>query len=104
MVERRIHTVYVTRNTEYHVRHDVCVAVRDRRTGQWLSGHHALRSQVQGGLLFSPRGGISPNPGRPKAGESLYLSRGGRDVVTSAIEAVVRPAREVVASYPALAA
>ena len=31
--ERRRHRVYMTRNTEYHFRDGVCVAVRDRRTG-----------------------------------------------------------------------
>src|SRR6187549_387121 len=40
--ERRRHRVYMTRNTEYHFRDGVCVAVRDRRTGDWLPGHLAL--------------------------------------------------------------
>lgn len=100
MVERRIHTVYVTRNTEYHVRRDVCVAVRDRRTGQWLRGHQAVSSRVRGALRFSMRGGIDPNPGKPREGECLYFSELGRDLVTSAIESVQRPAREIVGQYP----
>jgi hypothetical protein len=100
MVERRIHTVYVTRNTEYHLRKQVCVAVRDRRSGQWLHGHKALTSKLSGALKFTPRGSIDPNPGTPREGECLYFCESGRDLVTSAIIAVQRPAREVVSSYP----
>jgi len=100
MVERRIHTVYVTRNTEYHVRRQVCVAVRDRRSGQWLRSHQALSSTVRGALKFTVRGAIDPNPGKPREGECLYFSEAGRDLVTSAIVAVQRPERDIVVSYP----
>src|SRR5215469_12904009 len=50
--ERRRHRVYVTRNTEYHVRDRTCVAVRDRRTGDFMQGHLALERQIEGGLRF----------------------------------------------------
>jgi hypothetical protein len=40
--ERRIHRIFVTRNSEYHVRRNVCVGVRDRRSGEWLSGGRDL--------------------------------------------------------------
>ena len=40
--ERRIHRIFVTRNSEYHVRRNVCVGVRDRRSGEWLAGHMAF--------------------------------------------------------------
>ncbi len=36
--DRRRHRVYVTKNTEYHFRDGFCVAVRDRRTGDFLQG------------------------------------------------------------------
>ena len=54
--ERRIHKVYVTRNTEYHVRAGLCVAVRPRK-GEWVTDHHALSmkkhpSNVCYGYLF----------------------------------------------------
>lgn len=100
MVERRIHTVYVTRNTEYHVRREVCVAVRDRRSGQWLRSHQALSSVVRGALKFTVRGAIDPNPGKPRTGECLYFSEQGRDLVTSAIVDVQRPALDIVSTYP----
>ena len=98
--ERRRHRVYVTRNTEYHFRDGFCVAVRDRRTGEFLHGHLALRRRVHGGIKFSRDGGIAPNAGEPRAGESLYFASEGRDLVTSALESVERPAREVVVAYP----
>jgi hypothetical protein len=98
--ERRRHRVYVTRNTEYHFRDGFCVAVRDRRTGEYLQGHLALQRRVQGGLKFFDNGGIAPNPGDPCPGESLYFASDGRDLVTSPLEAVERPELEVVNGYP----
>jgi hypothetical protein len=98
--ERRRHRVYVTRNTEYHFRDGFCVAVRDRRTGDFLHGHLALQRRVHGGLKFFEGGGIAPNAGEPRAGESLYFASEGRDLVTSPLESVERPPREVVQAYP----
>ncbi|MGH7272005.1 MAG: hypothetical protein ACREJ3_16365 [Polyangiaceae bacterium] len=98
--ERRRHRVYVTRNTEYHFRDGFCVAVRDRRTGGFLPGHLALHRRVQGGLRFFPNGGIAPNTGNPRPGESLYFSNEGRDLVTSPLESVERPSRDLVGDYP----
>jgi hypothetical protein len=98
--ERRRHRVYVTRNTEYHFRDGFCVAVRDRRTGEFLHGHLALHRRVQGGLKFFENGGIAPNAGDPRPGESLYFASDGRDLVTSPLEAVERPELAVVGGYP----
>jgi hypothetical protein len=99
--ERRRHRVYLTRNTEYHFRDGFCVAVRDRRTGDFLHGHLALQRRVHGGIRFSAEGGIAPNAGEPSPGESLYFAADGRDLVTSPLEAVERPAKEIVEAYPA---
>jgi hypothetical protein len=98
--ERRRHRVYVTHNTEYHIRDRRCVAVRDRRTGEFLQGHLALDRSVAGGLKFFVNGGIAPNLGEPRPGESLYFASEGRDLVTSPLESVERPPREVVLEYP----
>jgi hypothetical protein len=97
-IERRIHKVFVTRNTEYHVRRNLCVAVRDRRTGQWLHGHMAIKSRVSGGLRFT-RHGVSASQGLPNVGESLFFCASGRDLVTSPVEAIDRPKADVVSSY-----
>jgi len=108
--ERRRHRVFVTRNTEYHFRDGFCIAVRDRRTGDFLEGHLALHRRVNGGLRFFANGGISPNSGVPLPGESLYFAGEGadpngeaarsRELVTSPLEAVERPPRELVDAYP----
>ena len=98
--ERRRHRVYMTRNTEYHFRDGLCVAVRDRRTGDWLPGHLALRRQLFGGLRFFMNGGLQPNPGEPQVGEALFFGEGGRDLITSPLQSVERPTRETVEEYP----
>ena len=97
--DRRRHRVYVTRNTEYHFRDGFCVAVRDRRTGEFLHGHLALRRRIHGGLKFYLNGAILPNPGEPQVGEALYFASDGRDLVTSPLEAVERPSKELVQAY-----
>jgi hypothetical protein len=112
--ERRRHRVFVTRNTEYHFRDGFCIAVRDRRTGDFLEGHLALHRRVHGGLRFFANGGIAPNSGEPLPGESLYFAGEGcdpltdaerprpreRELVTSPLEAVERPPRDLVDAYP----
>jgi hypothetical protein len=98
--ERRRHRVYVTRNTEYHFRDGFCVAVRDRRSGDFLPGHLALKRRVHGGLKFFANGAIVPNPGDPNPGEALYFAADGRDLVTSPIERIERPAKVLVEAYP----
>lgn len=98
--DRRIHKVFVTRNTEYHVRRAECVAVKDRTSGEWLRAHLALRQTVHGGLRFSRAGGIQANSGSPSVGESLFFHTSGRDLVTSPVLAIERPERDVVAGYP----
>lgn len=97
--ERRIHRVYVTRNTEYHVRRRLCVGVRDRRTGEWMNGHMALKSEVSGGLKFHTSGAITPTEDLPTVGESLFFSASGRDLVTSPVVNVDRPIQTIVAQY-----
>ena len=98
--DRRVHKVFVTRNTEYHVRRDLCVAVKDRRSGEWLRAHLALSNRVHGGIRFHRSGGIMPNPGQPKVGESLFFHAAGRDLVTSPILSVDRPERDIVGRDP----
>ena len=99
--ERRRHRMYITRNTEYHFRDGLCVAVRDRRTGNFLHGHLALRRRIHGGLKFYLNGAIVPNPGEPRPGEAIYFAYEGRDLVTSPLETIERPAKAIVEGYPA---
>lgn len=98
--ERRVHKVYVTRNTEYHVRKGVCVAVRDRNSGRWVQGHAAVTKRVEGSLKFHRQGGYSPHFGEPGVGDAIYFNDGDRDLITSKLERVERPERTTVALYP----
>ena len=98
--ERRRHRVYVTRNTEYHFRDGFCIAVRDRRTGDFLRGHLALHGRIEAGIRFFSNGAMAPNVGEPRCGESLYFASRGRDLVTSPLEGIERPPYETVRSYP----
>jgi hypothetical protein len=41
-----------------------------------------------------------PNPGEPQPGEALYFATDGRDLVTSPLEKVERPAKELTLAYP----
>ncbi len=98
--ERRRHRIFVTRNTEYHFRDGICVAVRDRRTGGFLQGHLALYRPLHGGIRFFANGAIAPNPGEPQPGESLYFANDERDLVTSPLERTERPSKELSRAYP----
>jgi len=80
--------VFVTRNTEYHVRGGVCVAVRDRERKQFLPTHHAVGGRLSG----SVRLGQAPAPlsrRRPSIGDGLLVDGGpngdGGTIVTSVI-------------------
>jgi len=97
--DRRIHRVFVTRNTEYHVRQDTCVGVRDRQSGQWLLEHFARSLPVAGAIRFFESGAMNATPGLPQIGESMYFESSGRDMVTSSIVSVERPKPEVVSQY-----
>jgi hypothetical protein len=104
--ERRKHRVYVTRNTEYHVRDGVCVAVRDRKSRAFRSAHIALNLRVEGGVRIYPNGAMIPNVEHPAEGDAIFFTHTGpdgevRQIVTSRLERVDRPAKTIVALYPA---
>lgn len=98
--ERRHHRTYVTRNTEYHLRDRVCVAVRDRRTGQWLDSHLALSRTLSGAVHFYPNGTAVPSREEPKVGEALFFGASGRELITSLLCSIERPQKKVVENYP----
>ena len=97
--ERRKHQVLITKNTEYHMRDRRCVAVRDRRTGNFLPGHLAISHELIGSLRFTQSGGLVPNDGKPTAGDSLYFLVDGVDLITSPLLNTQRPDKTVVARY-----
>ncbi|HET7538921.1 MAG TPA: hypothetical protein VFK05_03590 [Polyangiaceae bacterium] len=98
--ERRLHRVYVTRNTEYHFRGQTCVAVRDRKTGRFLASHLAIQRTLSGGVKYHANGCAVPSYAPPVVGEALHFGEGGRELVTSLCSSIERPERALVASYP----
>ena len=99
--ERRIHKVFVTRNTEYHMKSSTCIAIRDRKSGDWQKDHFALQQEVSGSISFENAGSIKITPGLPKVGESMYFDIGRCDLITSEVVSIERPMADLLASYAA---
>ncbi|MCU0659448.1 MAG: hypothetical protein MUF64_30550 [Polyangiaceae bacterium] len=95
--ERRHHKVYITKNTEYHVRAGQVVAVRPRGSKTWMRRHKALAMKLEGHIEV---GTLIPHPGAPRPGQRLFLAVEDNDVITSPVVAIVRPPRSTVVEYP----
>lgn len=105
--ERRRHRLVLTRNTEYHLKDDVVVAVRDRQSKRWCEGHMAVSLKLQGGVRFFDNGAVVPSLSEPAPGDAMfftYKTEAGdeRQLVTSRIEAIDRPAKKDVLTYATL--
>lgn len=104
--ERRRHRVFKTRNTEYHFRDDVCVAVRDRLSRRFYNAHMALRKTLQGGVKMHFNGAVVPSMDPPAVGDAIYFEYGdteghSRQIVTSRVETIERPPKADVVRYVA---
>jgi len=105
--ERRRHRIIVTRNTEYHLKDDLVVAVRDRGSKRWCEGHIALALKVEGGVRFYDNGAVVPSLEPPSPGDAMYFtykndSGHSRQLITSKIEAVERTPKRDVLAYATL--
>lgn len=102
--ERRRRFVFLTRNSEYHCFDGVCVAVRDRSSGQWLERHPAVRRRIEGGVKVFSNGAIIPSLRDPEIGDPMYFvlaqARDDQQLVTSRLELVDRPAIADLDRYP----
>lgn len=97
--ERRIHKVFVTSNTEYHMRSACVVAVRDLKSGQWKSDHKSIGSELVASLCNAENGGFKVKVGTDTdLGVRLCFDV---DLITSPVLAVQRPPREIVMRYAA---
>ena len=106
--ERRRHRVYVTRNTEYHLRDGVCVAVRDRQSRSFRNAHIALNLKLEGVVKTYSNGAVLPYAAEPAVGDAIYFNEpvpdgDDRQIVTSRLERIDRPSKMDVMSYPELA-
>lgn len=97
--ERRIHHVFVTENTEYHIRRNRCIGVRDRRSGQWRSEHSALRRRVAAAITLLANGSLTADSCLPVPGQRIIFD-GESSVLTGPVIAIERPPKTVVREYP----
>ncbi len=88
---RRRHRLFQTRHTEYHLRDDECVGVRDRSSGLWILDHAALRLRA----LFLPL----EDQDRKCLGKRIQFWGRDTDVLTSAVVEITRPEKRDVGSY-----
>jgi hypothetical protein len=77
-----IYRVYLTRNSEYHLENNVCVAVRDRRTGRWFDEHPALTRPLATAQLSANN---FTSLHTPNLGESLDFAQDGELLRTSPV-------------------
>ncbi|MBW2462531.1 MAG: hypothetical protein JRH11_12855 [Deltaproteobacteria bacterium] len=97
--ERRIHQVFVTENTEYHLRRDRCVGVRDRRSGEWRADHGALQRRVAAAVTLLANGSLTAEGGLPAPGQRIIFD-GDSSVLTGPVIAIERPEKFLVMDYP----
>ena len=95
-LERRYDRVLLTRNSEYYCVRDTCLAVRDRKTGQFLTDHAAIGRQFAGSIRLSSDGRIESVTRRgeePHPGMSLLFSNGklGEELLTSKLRLIEHP-------------
>ncbi len=93
-IERRRHRLFVTRHTEYHLRLDECVGVRDRESGRWYRDHAALRMHA---VTMPERGEDST-----WIGSRLKFFGNDTDVVTSPVVQIGRPDKGALEHYISL--
>jgi hypothetical protein len=105
--ERRRHCIFITRNSEYHCRDGVCLAVRDGKTGTFVQGHPAVGLKLALGVRFERDGHVALSSSAASLSSELLLGKqlcftdeGDLEIVTSVVRAVQRPPREVAELYP----
>ena len=98
--ERRKHRVCITGNTEYHLHDNVCVAVKDLATGQFVEEHAAIGKELVGGINMAAEV-VAPNdPHAVEPGDCLCFQSGKRSpLLTSRMVGSRRPSKDTVLKY-----
>ena len=81
----------------------VCVAIRDKRSGDWMRDHSALRRRIEGGVRVFSNGAAIPTLGEPEVGAPMYFhidDQCHEQLITSKVIAVGRPEKRDLAAYP----
>lgn len=95
--ERRKHVLYVTQNTEYHLRDDRCVGVRDLWTGRWKQEHPAVGKRLFG-AVSAQAGSLEP-VNAPEVNSMLWFDNGDSDIFTSRLTSITRPPKNAIDRY-----
>jgi hypothetical protein len=96
----------MTRNTEYHLESGVCVAVRDRATGNWQLCHEALGRRLSASVRQQVGQPPQASLEKPEVGDALFFAgerereRQGAEVLTSSLLAIERPLKTTIDAYP----
>jgi len=90
--------VYVTRNHEYHLHDDFCVAVRDRRSGEWQKDHDAVFQRATH-MVFPTKSGWRKHAVSPRTGSRLYFGEAAWPVMSSTVKSVRESTDEERAAY-----
>lgn len=99
--ERRIHRIVVTENSEYHLRRRLCLLVRDRTTGEWVTSHRAIRTELLGAVATSSPDLDFNGSSVPRPGERMMFDGAAGPVFTTPVVDVLRAPRELVETvYP----
>jgi hypothetical protein len=98
-VDRRRHKMFVTRNSEYHMRDDICVGVRNTREDRWLDRSRLLSARLMGAVdSFSTLSSSACT--EPAIGKYLlFICENGELIVTTRLEAIDRPPMDAVQYY-----
>jgi hypothetical protein len=95
--ERRLYKILVTKNTEYHMRGEECIAVRDSKSGVWRKQHVAVGSKLVGSIGSDTAGTYRLTEGpRAMVGARLCFSS---DLLTTPVLSVRRPTTDTVVTY-----
>lgn len=95
--ERRRHRLFVTQNTEYHLRDRMCVGVRDLWSGQWRTDHPAVGKRLFGAVKSTDLG-LEPLA-KPEVDSLLWFENGDDDILTSKLTVITRPPKRCLHKY-----
>jgi hypothetical protein len=101
IIEKRKHRMFVTRNTEYHLKNGTCVGIRSRSTGDWLMHARALGARLIGTISSHDKKNAKPVTWLlPEVGDNLILlSSTGVDIVTTKVRGIHRPPIQALKYY-----
>lgn len=95
--ERRRHHLYVTQNTEYHLRDRLCVGVRDLWSGHWRMDHPAVGKRLFGAVRSTEKG-LEPLA-KPEVDSLLWFENGDNDILSSRLTVITRPPKRCLVKY-----